>query len=186
MAEIYQPEKDSYLLSQVLEKEIPILLKTNPDLTFLEIGCGSGIQLQTVLKAGLKKQNIFSCDINKKAVEYCKNLGFNSTQSNLFENIKGKYGIIIFNPPYLPEDKNKDEPEDSQLATTGGKKGSEILNKFLEQVSNYSKKNTKIYILTSSLTHDIDFQKFNKELIAKEKIFYEELYVLKLKENTLF
>ncbi len=180
MAEIYQPEKDSYLLSHILEKEIPILLKRNPNLTFLEIGCGSGIQLQTALKAGLKKENIFSGDINKKAVEYCKSLGFNSIQSNLFENINGKYDIIIFNPPYLPEDENKEEPRDSQLATTGGKKGSEILNKFLEQVSNYSNNKTKIYIVTSSFSKDIDFRHFKKELIAKKKIFYEELQVWKL------
>ena len=91
-----------------------------------------------------------------------------------------KYDIIIFNPPYLSEDENKDEPKDSQLATTGGKKGSEILNKFLKQVDNYLKKNTKIYILTSSSTKNIDFRHFKKELIAKEKIFYEELYVFKL------
>jgi len=179
MKDIYQPAEDSHLLSNVLKKEIPKLLKQNPNLTFLEIGCGSGINLQTALKAGIKKQNIFAGDINPKAVEHCKELGFNSIHSNLFQNIKqNNFDIIIFNPPYLPE--NKDEPLNSQLATTGGKNGSEILNKFLDQASNYLKKQGKIYIITSSLTKDIDFRDFKKILLDEKSLFQEKLFCWKL------
>ena len=99
MPEIYQPEQDSFLLSKVIKTKIPKLINKNKNLTFLEIGCGSGIQLKTVLNSGIKKQNIFSCDINPKAVEHCKQLGFQCVKSNLFEKIKGKFNLIIFNPP---------------------------------------------------------------------------------------
>ena len=54
MSLIYEPVEDSYLLQEVLKKEIPLLLKQNSNLTFLEIGCGSGIQLQTAKKLGVK------------------------------------------------------------------------------------------------------------------------------------
>ena len=70
MSEIYQPAEDSFLLSEILKE----ILK-DPDITVLEIGCGSGIQLQTILKTGVK--NIFSCDLNPEAVKHCKKLGFN-------------------------------------------------------------------------------------------------------------
>ena len=124
---IYQPAEDSYLLSNVLEKQIPELLKSNPELKVLEIGSGSGVQLQKLKELGVK--NISACDINPEAVKHCKKLGFHCKESDLFSNIKEKFDLIIFNPPYLP--RNPDEPEDSQTATTGGKTGAEIINKFL-------------------------------------------------------
>lgn len=179
MSEIYSPEEDSYLLSEVLKKELPKLLKENPNITFLEIGCGSGIQLQTALNVGVKKENIFAVDINPEAVKYCKKLGFNCIISNLFENVKDKYNIIIFNPPYLPEDKH--ESRDSKLATTGGKKGGEIINKFLNSVKKYLNIQGKVFLLTSSLTKKINFKEFQLKILATKKIFFEELYVFELK-----
>ena len=176
--EIYNPSEDSFLLSSVLEKEIPKLLKKNKNLKFLEIGTGSGIQLKTAVKSGIKKQNIFSCDVNQKSVEHCKDIGFNSVVSDLFENIKGKYSIIIFNPPYLPLDSR--EPKDSRISTTGGEKGSEILNRFLKQAKKHLAKDGKIFILISSLTKGTDFKGFRKKTLAKQKLFFEELRVLEL------
>jgi|TARA_Y100000296_G_C5030128_1_gene184377 release factor glutamine methyltransferase len=178
MNEIYYPEEDSYLLSKVLEKKIPKLLSKNQDLTFLEIGSGSGIQLKTALKSGIKKQNIFSCDINQVAVEHCKGLNFNCVYSDLFENIKSKYDLIIFNPPYLPEDSQ--EPKDSKISTTGGEKGSEIINKFLKQAKNHLNENGKIFLLISSLTKEINYLDYDKNILAKKKLFYEELSVWEL------
>jgi len=179
MYEIYQPAEDSYLMQEVLKKEIPKLIKQNPDLKFLEIGSGSGIQIQTLINLGIKKQNIFAVDINKKSVEHCRKLGFNCVQSDLFEKVQEKYNIVIFNPPYLSEDKN--EPKDSQLSTTGGKKGSEIINKFLKQAKNHLKENAKIFLITSSLTKSIKWGKWKRTLLGKRKLFFEEIYCWGLK-----
>ena len=176
--EIYQPEEDSHLLSKVLENEIPRILIQNPNLTFLEIGSGSGTQLVKAEQLRIKVKNIFACDINEKAVHLCESKGFNCTLSNLFENISGKYDIIIFNPPYLPKD-NK-EPESSQIATTGGKFGSEIINKFLQQAKKHSKPTTKIFLITSSLTKQVDFEDYKNEIVGKKKVFFEELIAWEL------
>mgnify|MGYP001573982244 CR=1 FL=1 len=172
---IYPPAEDSYFLSDILKNEIPELLKKNPDLTFLEIGAGSGIHLQTVLNLGVKKQNIFSSDMNIESVQHCNLLGFNCIKSDLFENINGNFDFIVFNPPYLPEDKY-----DKEKDTTGGKKGSEIINRFLKQAKAYIKKNGKIFLLTSSLAKDINFADYEKKLLGKEKLFFEELSVWEL------
>ena len=98
--EIYEPGEDSYLLSKILSSEIPKLIKEDAELNFLEIGAGSGINLETALKAGIKKKNILGTDINPEAVKYCKSLGFRCIKSDLFKKIKGKFSIIAFNPVY--------------------------------------------------------------------------------------
>ncbi len=174
---IYQPAEDSFLMSRILKEKLPELLEKNPDLKFLEIGAGSGIHLETAKNLGVKKENIYSSDIDKKSVSHCNLLGFNCIHSDLFEKINGKYDLIIFNPPYLPEDAR--EPKDSKLATTGGKKGSEIILNFLEQAKNFLEKNGKIFLITSSLSGDIDFKKLGYETkeIGCEKLFYERLCI---------
>ncbi len=178
MSNIYQPSEDSYLLSEILKQELPKLLEKNKDLRFLEIGAGSGIHLETAFNSGVKRENIFSCDINQKAVDHCSLLGFNCVHSNLFENIGGKFDVIIFNPPYLPED--KDEPEDSKLATTGGVKGSEIINEFIIESKKYLKDGGRIYLVISSLTKNLYFSTYKKKEIGCEKLFFEKLCVLEL------
>jgi release factor glutamine methyltransferase len=175
MPSIYFPAEDSFLLSSVIKDKIPKLILKDKDLKVLEIGAGSGIQLKTISEAGVKKRNIFACDINPKAVKHCKKLGFNCIQSDLFDKISGKFDLIFFNPPYLPEDFA--EPKDSALATTGGKKGGEIVTKFLQQAKKHLSKDGRIFLLTSSLTKGIKLGSWKKKIIARQKLFFEELYV---------
>jgi release factor glutamine methyltransferase len=177
---MYQPAEDSYLMSRILKEQIPNLLKQNSNLKFLEIGAGSGIHLETASSLGIKKENIFSSDIDKKSVSHCNSLGFNCIHSDLFENISGKYDLIIFNPPYLPEDAR--EPKSSRLATTGGKRGNEIILRFLEQAKKYLAVNGKIFLITSSLAEDISFKKFGykEKEIGCEKLFFERLCIWEL------
>lgn len=184
MKQIYEPAEDSFLIAEYLSNIIPKILNKNPEVSFLEIGSGSGINLETAFNAGIKKEKIFSCDLNKDAVKYCKNLGFNCIYSNLFAKIpKMKFDIIIFNPPYLPEDKNYSEPEDSKLATTAGEKGNEIIIKFLKQAKNFTEKSGIIIIITSSLSKKIDFKNlgYNSKKISTKNLFFEKLFLWELK-----
>ncbi len=176
---IYSPAEDSFLLSKILKQEIPKLLKKNSELKVFEVGAGSGIQLEALNKLGIKKQNIFSCDINLNAIKHCRRLGFNGVHSDLFENISGKFDLIIFNPPYLPEDLQ--EPENSKTSTTGGEKGSEIINKFLRDAKKHLIPDGKIFLITSSLTRKINWFGYKKKIIAKKKLFFEELCVWEIK-----
>lgn len=181
MPQIYSPREDSHLMERALKKELPSEIAKNPDLNLLEIGSGSGIILETASALGIKKENILGTDINEDAVEHCKKRGFNCIYSDLFDKVNEKHKIIVFNPPYLP--KNSEEPEDSQIATTGGKKGNEVINRFLQQAKNYLKSDGKIYLLTSSLTKGIEWDGYNKELVEKTEIFMETLYVWRLKKS---
>jgi len=167
---VYQPAEDSYFLSEVLKKEIH-----NKNSKILEIGVGSGIQLETLHK--LKIKNIQGVDINNDAIYLCREKGFNVLKSNLFEKVKGKFDIIIFNPPYLPESKFDKFPD-----TSGGKRGDETIIEFLKQAKSHLEKNGFILLLISSLTPKINFEKYDykSKLLERKKLFQEELYVWKL------
>jgi len=175
MNSIYQPNTDSYLISSVLENKLPKLLKINPNLTFLEIGSGSALQLQKALGMGVKLQNIFGCDINPQSVKHCQGLGFNCIESNLFSNIDEKFDLVVFNPPYLQKDPQ--EPLESQISTTGGDLGSELINEFLSQAKDYLNIDGKIILLISSLTKDIKWGDWHRRLLKSKKIFFEELFI---------
>ncbi len=166
---IYEPAEDSYLLQKQVEKF------TEKGMDVLDMGTGSGIQASTAKK---QEANITAADINPECVAKVNKLGIKAIQSDLFENVGGKFDLIIFNPPYLPEDPL--EPEDSKLITTGGKTGSETLNRFLKKAKAYLKKDGKILIVVSSLTKEIDKQNFKFKILAKEKIDFEILIVYEL------
>ncbi len=180
---VYIPAEDSFLMSRILKEQLPDLLEKNLNLKFLEIGAGSGIHLETAKNAGIRNENIFSSDIDKRAVSHCNVLGFNCIYSDLFNNINGKYDLIIFNPPYLPEDSR--EPKSSRKQTTAGKKGNEIILRFLQNAKNYLNPAGKIFLITSSLSEDVSFSKLGyiaKE-IGCEKLFFERLCIWELTKN---
>ena len=177
MATIYQPAEDSYILSKEIRK---YLLKQKKDISILDMGSGSGIQAQTCKDEGF--QNIITVDINPEAVKHLKKQNFNVIKSDLFSNIKKqKFDLIIFNPPYLPEDSR--EPIDSQLATTAGKGGYEIIIKFLKQAKKYLSRQGAILLLFSSLSqpkiilNQAKKLNYNLKLLNSQKLSFEELYV---------
>lgn len=174
---IYEPLEDSYFFAEFLEKYISEI-KDNENLRYLDVGTGSGILLESASKF-IKKKNIYSCDINQESVDYVRKKGFKCVRSDLFSNIKGKFDIITFNAPYLPEDKN--EPKDSKISTTGGKRGDEISVKFLREAKKRLKKEGRVLLLISSLTPIERIKKFNPKIVAKKRVFMEDLFILEFK-----
>jgi len=177
MTEIYEPSDDSYFFAEFLKR---YLKKSKPQ-TYLDMGCGSGILAKTVSNF-FKKENILCVDINTSAVLANKLLGFKTIKSNLFSKVqkKKKFDLITFNAPYLPEEKI--EPYSSKLITTGGKRGDEISLKFLKQAKEHLNENGKTLLLISSLTPMEKINKFKPKLVAKKKIFFEELRIYEFKK----
>ena len=169
--EIYQPAEDSYLFTDFLKK----YLSKHKATSYLDMGTGSGILPKTASKF-LDKKNILAADINPDAVKSLKQKKYNVIKTNLFEKIKDKFDLITFNAPYLPLYPR--EPKDSQVVTTGGKRGDEISIKFLRQAKKHLNKNGKIFLLVSNLTPIKKIKKYNPKIVAKKKIFMEELLIL--------
>ena len=174
---MYDPEEDSFLLSESIKKH---LLNKNKSIRILDMGTGSGIQAETC--KNLRFNNILAADIDSSSLEYVKSkLKIKTIKSNLFSKIKGKFDLILFNPPYLPEDKH-----DKQKDTSGGKKGDETIIRFLNQAKSHLTKDGNILLLVSSLTPKKEINKiikkyYKKEKINEKKLFFETLEVWKLK-----
>lgn len=171
---IYEPREDSFLLNKYVRKLAHGKV--------LDLGTGTGIQAIAALE---NTDDVLAADINPECIDYVKKKGIKIIQSDLFENIKNTFDVIIFNPPYLPEDPY--EPEDSKLSTTGGKKGSEIIEKFLAEAKDHLNKNGKILILVSSLTGNpnILFKDYNFTLLEEENLFFEKISVYLLEKKPL-
>lgn len=165
---IYEPAEDTFLLAKHIKK----YAKGN----VLDIGAGSGYLSRISLE---NKANVFASDFSSHAVQHLRKQKINAVKSDLFSNIKRKFDLIIFNPPYLPED--KDEPKYSRLSTTGGKKGNEIIISFLMQAKKYLKKDGKILLLFSSLTPGVlEFAlrlRYKYKKLDEQKLFFEKIYV---------
>ena len=106
--------------------------------------------------------------------------------SDLFSKIKKqKFDTIIFNPPYLPQDRGIKD-----LTLYGGQRGFETLERFLNQVNNYLKDDGIILIVFSNLTqkNQVDFilekNLLDFELLEKLKLpMFEELYCYSIKKS---
>lgn len=180
---VYPPSDDSYLLQKSL---IKFLKNKDHSLKILDMCSGSGIQAKTCKDQGFNK--ITTVDKDQTSVDYLKKQNLNSINSDLFSKIKEKFDLIICNPPYLPKDER--EPKDSQLQTTGGKKGYEFTLIFLTQAKKHLTKKGTILLLFSSLSkpkiilEHARKLKLTSKCIAKIKIPFEELFVYKLKKNS--
>ncbi|MEM0465766.1 MAG: Rossmann-like fold-containing protein [Candidatus Pacearchaeota archaeon] len=176
--EIYEPAEDSYLLSSILEK---VLKNLGKKIKILDMGSGSGIQAETCKNLGFN--DILTVDINQDSVKNLRKKGFKAINSNLFSKINKnkKFDVIIFNPPYLPENRF-----DKNLDVSGGKEGYELIIKFLRQARYYLNKKGFILLLFSSVSKPKIIKSKAKEygfkliLLKKQKIFFEELYIYKL------
>ena len=170
---VYEPAEDSYFFAKFLRDYI----KGKNIESCLDMGTGSGILTEAVSEV-IDLKNILSVDIDKLSVDIVRNKGFKCIESNLFDKVNGSYDLIIFNAPYLPFDER--EPKFSRIATTGGNRGDEISVKFLKQAKRYLNKNGKILLLISSLTPMNKIEKFGAKIVAKKKIFMEELKILEI------
>jgi len=170
---LYEPSEDSFLLGKYVGEFAAD--------DMLDMGAGTGY---LSLIAREKTSSVLAVDINKEAVKECLRKGLNSVQSDLFENVKGKFDLIIFNPPYLPKDDHEDK--DSSIMTTGGRRGHEIIERFLKQAKFHLNAKGQILLIISTLTgrdkvEDLmKLNSFDFTVITEKALFFEKLIVYRL------
>ena len=155
------------------------------------MGTGSGIQAITAAH-GINVKSVLAVDVQKSAIDYCrkciKNRKIKFLVSDLFDGIKKdkqlkneKFDTIIFNPPYLP-----DELKVKDLTLEGGKRGYEVIERFLNEANTYLEPDGVILIVFSSLTKKEKVDEFIRnnllefELLEKQHYFFEDLYAYKI------
>ena len=177
-SEVYHPAEDSLLLGEALTKENVSGKK------LLEIGCGSGFLAVVAFKEGA---DVTAVDVDRVAVATTMDNAVKCDASivvklsDLFENVHEKFDVIVFNPPYLPEDM----PQYADKRWSGGATGRATIDRFIDNANQHLNENGAILVLVSSLT-DIDkvIEKFYKvrykaEVVAKKKVPWEELAVIR-------
>lgn len=177
MDPIYEPREDSHLLARYL--------KTIARGDVLDMGTGSGFLAEA---ASEKADHVLAVDINPLAIERCrisiKNDKIEFRQSDLFSNIEESFDLIVFNPPYLPDDSDVKD-----IALDGGKHGWELAERFLIASKKHLKRDGRILLLFSSLTNRKKIDSILKnnmysfKLLGSEKFAFETLYVYMIQDE---
>ena len=107
--------------TEILADEVINLIKKNKleNLRILDLATGSGcIGLTIFAEVGTKIKELILSDISKSALEvasinleklkyeFTSNGRIELVQSDLFQNIRGKFNLIVSNPPYIKRKKN--------------------------------------------------------------------------------
>jgi release factor glutamine methyltransferase len=178
---VYEPSDDSYLLAENL------IIEKNDEV--LEIGTGTGI---IAISASTLAKSVIATDINYDALKLAeKNIKSNKIKNielyygNLFKPVENKkFNLILFNPPYLPTNKEDVLENNLNYAFDGGIDGMKIISPFLNQAKSHLKNKGKIQMIQSSLSnikktiHILKSQGFQTEITAKEKFFFEEIVLI--------
>ena len=164
--------------TEVIINEILRLAKYKNKINILDIGVGSGCILLTILK---ERKNFYGTgvDISKKSLDIskinAKNLNVENRvkfyKSDIDKFNKGKYDLVVSNPPYikscdlkyLERDVINFEPK---LALDGGSDGLLQIKKVINKTSELLKKNGKFFL-------EIGFDQKNKAIkLLNKKGFY--------------
>ena len=164
--------------TEILIEEILKLYHKDRNLSVLDIGTGSGCIIISLLK-DRPRFNGTAIDISKKAINIAK---FNAKIHQLTDRIKfykssvdnffkGKYDLIVSNPPYINNLELKYLDKDiicyePLLSLNGGLDGSFVLNKVI-------KKSSSLLKIGGKLVLEIGFdQKYKVMSLLKKKEFY--------------
>ena len=210
MFEVYEPMEDSFMLAEHVKRYSKgfvldvgtghgiqaIAASEKADLVMgVDISRDAiKLAMENALKQNVKdicffESNLF--DLFKK-IEAKKQF-----KNNFLKEIKNKkihkffekkvlFDLIIFNPPYLPQDKGI-----SDKSIYGGIKGHEILERFFSEASEYLKENGNILIVFSSLTKKEKIDEllqdycFEFKKIDEKKLFFETLFVYLIRKSSL-
>ena len=189
---VYRPSDDSALLIRSLKT---LLAECWPEhekrksLAVLEIGTGTGAVGIALLK--MRIDHLVMTDISPKAIRCARgNLRRNQLSaelihSSLFQGLDTEFNLIVFNPPYLPQEEK--EPDDLLTkALCGGRQGHETMQRFLERLPLYLKDDGKAVIILSSLTPLKELQEgadIEWRLVGRESFFFERIYCYSLSKS---
>ncbi len=131
-----------------------LILKTQSKLkhvpkNILDLCTGSGC-IGISLALNCPKSKVTCSDISAPALQVAKQnakthkVEINFIESDLFNNLQGKFDLIISNPPYIKEADistlSAEVKQEPRLAQIGGKEGTEIIEKIIISAPEFLKK----------------------------------------------
>lgn len=166
---VYRPAEDTFLLAQCVSGIGDVL----------EMGTGTGI---IAIACAMKGARVTAADKSQAALEcVLQNAELNgvtieTVRTDLFENIRGTFDEIVFNPPYLPTSDRIDE----SWQWDGGEDGFMVIRPFLKRAPEFLKPGGFIRVILSDLT-DIralmnEFNNLTFTIERNEKFDFEAIY----------
>lgn len=173
---VYMPAEDTFMVA----RHIPLNLAGKK---VLDLGCGSGV---LGIIAATNGADVTASDINPDAIIDTKknakrhNVKIKTVKSNLFKNIKGKFDLILFNPPYIPSDAHDIYISPSlRKALVSGKRGADIMKIFLKEFHKHLNKGGRVLLIISSLNKIKDsLEKKGWKEVDSAAFFFEKIYLM--------
>jgi release factor glutamine methyltransferase len=177
---IYPPSEDTHLLLSAIQ--------VNAGQRVLEMGTGTGIIALHCARAGCR---VVAADISQAAADNARmnaqhnRLDIEIIRSDMFENIRGVFDAIIFNPPYLSAEGAEGLSDAERRPLVGGRGGHEATVRFLEDAGGFLAPGGRIYLLTSSESEAAVLKAAREcyyvKLLAEQRVFFEVLAVWELR-----
>jgi release factor glutamine methyltransferase len=176
----YEPREDSFLMLEALSD---LDLQA---LHVLDMGTGSGILAAYCARRGA---DVVASDIDINAIKDLELTANRMGRSiklvacDLFSKIHERFDIVVFNPPYMPSSAIDDR------TTDGGKQGTEVISRFLDELTEHLSENGRGVLVVSSMNDPEDLMARHRDLsfrIVRERpLFFERLYVLEARPERM-
>lgn len=174
------PQPDTEILVEKVIKSIDIM----ENIEILDMCTGSGC-IGISLAKNIKNTKVTLVDISKEAIEIAKKNAIQNEvenkitfiQSDMFENVKGKFDIIVSNPPYIKtniiQTLDKQVQNEPHIALDGGEDGLDFYKILINEAHKYLKKDGKIFL---EIGYD---QKQEVENLVKQSKHYKKIETIK-------
>ena len=164
----------------LVEKTINYAKELKEPLDILDIGTGTGAIAISLVKN--LSCNVLATDISKKALEIANenakrnNVKINFKQSDILENVKGKFDIIISNPPYISKDEIIDplvKNNEPHIALYADNNGLYFYEEILKNIKPHLKEKS-IIAFEIGMTQSEEITKIANKYLPKAKIVTEK------------
>lgn len=144
------PRPETEQLCDIVVREIP------KDARVLDLCTGSGC-IAIALKKSKQDLQIDAVDVSPEAIQVAKDnakrnsVDINFIESDMWQNIKNKYDVIVSNPPYLDSNEMANLPKsvgeyEPHLALFGGEDGLDFYRNIAEVSPQYLNPNARLFL----------------------------------------
>ena len=178
---VYKPCDDTFMLAEVVQGEV------RPGERMLEVGTGTGIIALLGAKLGAE---VVATDVSEAAVRCARlnarrnGLKLRVLRCDLMGCVRGRFSLIVFNPPYLPAEEGEVRDEVS-IAWHGGRDGREVIERFIPLCGEYLERGGRVLMVQSSLSMPERTMKmflslgFEVSVVAERSFPFERLQVVR-------